>query len=155
MPRMITLNGSTNSVAYTLSGTEMLRVESVSADVDTTGAAADSFGDVIYRDASAFLIARSRSSASLFQGSAWIMTWAPQLPDTFVLGNQGLVPVATTGLADTLVPPGGTITVTASDAGAKITQARLWVDNVSDMTGDNDAEALTLGPWAFVPGPGA
>lgn len=155
MPRLIVLNGTGPSVTYTLGGIDELRLESVSADIDTTAAGGTSFADVIYRDAAGFLLARSRSSNSLLAGSLQEMTWAPDLPDSILLNNIGLSDVLTTGLADTLIPPRGTVTVTVSDAAAIVRQARLWVDSaLRDATSSVD-EALVALPWAFVPGPGA
>lgn len=155
MARLIVRNGTTSSVTYRLSGDELLHVESVSADVDATGAGGAFSADVAFLDPSGFLIARSRSSASLGIAPVWEVTLAPDLPDTQELNNAGLSSVITSGLADTVVPPNGSIVVSVTDAGAIVTQARLWVDTVSDVTGDAGDETAGVGRWAFVPGPGA
>lgn len=155
MPRLIVLRSQTNSVTYLVDGIDPLHIEAVSADIDASAVVSPTFGDVIFTDASGLLIARSRSSASITGFAPFTMTWAPELPDTTTLGNSFLSTVLTTGLADTILPPGTVVTVTCPDAAAIITEARLWVDTVSDVAGDQGDETLDVGRWAYVPGPGA
>lgn len=152
MSRLIVIRSSSNSVSYTVDGIEPLHIESVSADIDATAVVAATFGDVIYTDASGLLIARSRSSRSISGFAVFTMTWAPELQDTTVIGNAGLSTIVTTGLADTELPPGTVVTVTCPDAAAIITEARLWVASLSEMTGGSTGDAPDEGRWAYVPG---
>lgn len=155
MPALIVRNGTSSSITYQLGGTEMLHVESVSADVTANAAAGAFFADVTFFDPSGSLIARARSSGSLTIGPTWLVTWAPDLPDTAEIGNASFTTVITTGLTNTIVPPNGSIVVSVTDPAAIVTQARLWVDTVAPVAGDVGDEVIDVGRWAFVPGPGS
>lgn len=156
MPYTIRVGKTGNAITYTLSQVESFAVETVTATVDTTGVA---FGvrsgcDVIYRDNAGLLIARSRSSLTLDDGGTVTITFAPWLPDTQELGNADTSFTNQTGLCATILPPGGSVTVQATDAAAIVRGFQMWVDADVDAGAAADTEDEELGAWMFVPGPG-
>lgn len=155
MAHMIVVGGNANALTYNLPQIESFHLESLSADVDCTAAGGDSSCDAILRDNAGLLIARCRSSVTLRQGQLVVMTFAPELPDSETLQNFFGSDVITSGLADTILPPGGSVAVQVSDAAARITQMRLWVDADADAAGAFDDAASVLGAFMLVPGPGA
>jgi hypothetical protein len=152
---MIVKGGNANGLTYNLTLSQSFHLESISADVDCTAAVSDSSCDAILRDNAGLLIARCRSSTSLRLGTQVVMTFAPELPDSETLLNIFGSDVITSGLADTILPEGGSVRVQVSDPAARITQMRLWVENVEDDSAAAAGLASKFGKWALVPGPGA
>lgn len=155
MPRLIVIGGTANALSHTLTGSERLHVEAISADIDTAGAGGDSAIDAVFTDQSGLLIGRSRSSTTFPAGQVMELTFAPDLPDTAEVGNTGLGQKQTTGLIDTVLPPQSKITVQGVDPGVLITQLRIWAENVDDSETAIAGELAGVGRWAYVPGPGA
>jgi hypothetical protein len=151
---MIVKGGNAQTLTYTLTLVESFRVASISADVNTTASLSDSSCDAILRDNAGQLIARSRSSQTLRLGQLIVMTFAPNLPDSETLQNVLGSDVITSGLADTLLPPGGSVAVSVSDAAARITQMRIWAEDAAEGGTTLEDELETLGRWMFVPGTG-
>jgi len=164
LPYMINVGGTGNPLTYSLPGALSFHVESITATVDTAGSSAGSgvSCDAILRDNAGLLIARSRSSASLVTPAVATLpaylnevTFAPRLPDTFELGIQFDGLIVTTGLTDTLLPPGGSVTIQSADTGSIVKGFHMWVENVEDDSVLIAGERDKFGPWALVPGPNA
>jgi hypothetical protein len=161
---MIAVGGTGNPLTYHLNGTQSFHIESIVANVDTAASLAGGgvTCDAILRDDAGLLIARSRSSASLVTPAVATLssylnevTFAPELQDTYELGIQFAGLAITTGLTDTLLPPGGSVTVQSADAASIVRGFGMWVEDALDAPGAVAAEMALVGPWSYVPGPGA
>lgn len=155
MPRMILGSRSGNAQTYRLGGTQMVRIESVSLTIDTTGAGSSSYAVVTFQTQDGQTLGTSQTSPFIDVNEIATVTLAPNLPDTITLSDEDISNLNQSGLVDTILTPLCTVTATASDPGAIVTAMRLWVDDVTDDQTAADDEAATLGNWALVPGAGA
>lgn len=121
---------------YTLAGVDTFTVELLSADVDTTGAGNPTQVQVDLTDPTGLLLARVRSVAMIDPGIIGQATFGPALVDSASLPPPVSGTNIQAALFGTIVQPLCTITVTATEPGALITQVRLWVNDATDAPGE-------------------
>lgn len=131
LPEVILVSGNgSNSLSYTLSPLQTLRIESISVDADATASAGSTI-TAEYLDQSGVIVAESSSAAQLQAGTTAEVTFAPFLPDSSVVGFPANESTLQTGLVETTLSEGSTVTIVATDPAVILTGARLWASGAA------------------------
>jgi hypothetical protein len=124
---IIVPDAGTHSLTYVLSGFDYFELASVSADVNTFGAAGDVTLTLELGDQTGRTFTKNATGAQIAQFSNGEVTFARFLPDTSTLPGPLSPQILQTGAPIIVQAPGDTVRVVASDAGALVTEMRLWV----------------------------
>lgn len=120
-------NGNTFSLAYVLSGFDYFELASVSASVDTFGAAGDVTMTLELADQTGRTFTKNATGAKIVQFANGEVTFARFLPDTSTLPGPLSTHILQTGAPIIVQAPGDIVRVVADDTGALVTEMRLWV----------------------------
>lgn len=124
-----------SGVGYVFSPDEIVQLEALSADVDTSGAGGPSPVEAILSDQTDAIVARVRTGSALDPGLTGQVTFAPGLPDSSTFPAPPFVDQIQTALWEGELPEQATITVQAIDPGAVVTELRLLVWTLGEPTG--------------------
>lgn len=120
-------NASTHSLSYVLSGFDYFELASVSADVNTFGAAGPVGVTLELGDQSGRTFTKNATGATIEQFAFGEVTFARYLPDTSTLPGPQSRQILQTGAPIIVQAPGDVVRVVADDNGARVTEMRLWV----------------------------
>lgn len=120
-------NANTHSLTYVLSGFDYFELASVSADVNTFGAAADVTMTLELGDPSGKTFTKNATGAKIARFRNGEVTFARFLPDTSSLPGPQSDTIIQSGAPIIVQAPGDFVRVTASDPGARVRALRLWV----------------------------
>jgi hypothetical protein len=120
-------NAGLPSLTYVLSGFDYFELASVSADIDAGGAGADVTVTLELGDATGRTFTKNATGAKIAQFFTGEVTFARFLPDTSTLPGPQSTQILQTGAPIIVQAPGDVVRVVANDAGARVTELRLWV----------------------------
>lgn len=123
------------TIAYRFQADEFAQLESLSADVDTTGAGAAVQVEATLADQAGVVVARARTGAALDTGLQGQATFAPGLPDTSTFPATASTQQIQTALWEGTLPEQATVTVEALDAGAVVTELRILTWELGEPSG--------------------
>ena len=117
-----------SSLAYTLALGEEMLVEAIAVDADASAGGPSTLA-VRYLAQSGETFAVSSTIAQLPAGAVGVVTFAPYLPDSSMLGQLGAESILQTGLASCELTGGVTVRIEAADSSVILTEARIWASN--------------------------
>jgi hypothetical protein len=103
-------------------------VEAIAVDVDASGGGPSTVA-VRYVAQSGETFAISSTIAQMPAGVTGVVTFAPDLPDSSMLGQLGAESILQTGLAACELTGGVTVLIEAADSSVILTEARIWASN--------------------------
>lgn len=133
-PIIIPGNGGAD-LAYSFAADQFVQLQAISVDVDTSGAGGSVAVEVALADPSGVRIAAVRTGAGLDPGLVGQVTFAANLPDSSTFPAPALVQQIQAALWEATLPEQALLTVAALDAGALITEMRVFTYALGQPTG--------------------